>query len=234
MKATAFPAYLFALGTVCMLGCKTAKVTAEHDLTPPVSAKPTVVYVADFELWAQNIQHQEGILSGRIGPVGRVGERLYGTSSDPAASARQLVELMANSLVKDLTKAGFNAVRLPPGAPFPTEGWLLRGVFTEVQEGNRLRRAMIGFGQGQTDIQVVANVQDLSRGPPKPLYEVATDATSADTPGAAPTLVLGPYGAAARFVLAGRDLDTNVKQTAAEIAARLARHVQPTQSGIGK
>ena len=65
---------------------------------------------------------------------------------------------------------------------------------------------MIGFGEGQTDIQVVANVQDLSQGPPKPLYEVATDASSGDKPGAGPTLVLGPYGAAARFVIAGTGL----------------------------
>ncbi len=228
MKARAFLAYLFALAAVCLLGCKAAKVTAERELAPPGSAKPTAVYVTDFELWAQNIQHQEGILSGRIGPVGRLGDRLDGNSSDPAARARQLVDLMANSLVKDLTKAGFNAIRLSPGAPVPTEGWLLRGVFTEVQEGNRLRRAMIGLGQGQTDIQVVANVQDLSQGPPKPLYEVATDATSGDKPGAAPTLVLGPYGAAARFVLAGHDLDTNVKQTAAQIAERMAKRVQQT------
>ena len=212
-----------------MLGCKTAKVTAEHELAPPVATKPTAVYVTDFELWAEEIQHQEGILSGRIGPVGRLADRLYGTSSDPAARARQLVDLMANSLVKELTKAGFNSVRLQPGAPVPTKGWLLQGVFTEVQEGNRLRRAMIGFGQGQTDIQVVANVQDLSQGPAKPLYEVTTDAASGDKPGAAPTLVLSPYGAAARFVLAGRDLDTNVKQTAAQIAARMAKHVQKAQ-----
>jgi len=228
MKATASLGYFIAVAAVCGFGCKTAKVTSEHELAPPAATKPSVVYVADFELWAQNIQHQEGILSGRIGPVGRVGERLYGGSSDPAARARQLVDLMANSLVKELTKAGFNAIRLQPSAPVPTEGWLLRGVFTEVQEGNRLRRAMIGLGQGQTDIQVVANVQDLSHGPPKPLYEVATDATSADTPGAAPTLVFGPYGAAARFVLAGRDLDTNVKQTAAQIAERMAKRVQQT------
>ena len=226
MKATLVLGYFLTLAAVCGLGCKTARVTSEHELAPPVSVKPTVVYVADFELGAQNIQHEEGIVSGRIGPVRRVEERLYGGSSDPAARARQLVDLMANSLLKELSKAGFNAIRLQHGAPVPTEGWLLCGVFTEVQEGNRLRRAMIGFGEGQTDIQVVANVQDLSQGPPKPLYEIATDATSADKPGAAPTLVLGPYGAAARFVLAGKDLDQNVKQTAAQIAARMAKRVQ--------
>ncbi len=207
-------------------GCKTAQVTAEHESAPTITAKPSAVYVADFELWAQNIEHENGVLSARTGPIGRVGQRLSGGTSDPAARARQLVDLMSNSLVKELSKCGFTAFRLQPREPFPTQGWLLRGVFTEVQEGNRLRRAMIGFGEGQTDIQVVANVQDLSKGPPKPLYEIATDATSGDKPGAAPTLVLGPYGAAARFVMAGKDLDKNVKQTAAQIAERMAKRSQ--------
>ena len=88
---------------------------------------------------------------------------------------------------------------------------------------------MVGFGQGQTDIQVVARVDDLSEGAPKPMYELATDASSGNTPGAAPTLVFGPYGAAARFVLAKQDLEKNVKQTAAQIAERMAKRVQPSK-----
>lgn len=195
-------------------------------MSPP-PAKPPVVYVADFELDAQTVRHDPGKLSGLPGPAGRVGSRLAGGSEDPAARARQLVDLMANSLVKELRKAGFPAQRLAAGAPLANQGWLLRGVFTEVAEGNRLRRAMIGFGEGQTDVQVVAAVHDLAQGAPGPLYELATDASSGSKPGAAPTLVLGPYGAAARFVMAGKDLDKNVKQTAAEIAARMARRVQP-------
>jgi len=133
---------------------------------------------------------------------------------------------MATSLLNDLTKAGFSALRLPPGAAPPTSGWLVRGVFTEVQEGNRLQRALIGFGEGATDLQVITGVDDLSQGPPKPLYEVDTDATSGKTPGAAPTIVLGPYGAAARFVMAKKDLDKNVKQTASQVADYIAKRVQ--------
>ena len=219
-----------ALAAVCGNGCTTAQVISERQDTVAPLPKAKVVYVSDFELWAQNIKHEDGVLSGRSGPVGRIGERLSGSNSDPAVRARQLVDLMSASLVKELSRCGFNAVRLQPGVPIPTEGWLLRGLFTEVQEGNRLRRAMIGFGEGQTDLQVVANLQDLSQGAPKPLYEIATDAASGDKPGAAPTLVLGPYGAAARFVMAGKDLDKNVKQTAAQIAERMAKRVQqPTQ-----
>ena len=226
MKTILPLAHRLAVAVLCGLGCQTAKVTSEVASAPPASGRPVVIYVADFELGAQTVHYEEGVLSGRPGPVGRVGTRLSGSSSDPATRARQLVDLMANSLVKELTKAGFSATRLRPGAQLAAQGWLLRGVFTEVDEGNRLRRAMIGFGEGQTDLQVVATVHDLFQGPPTPLYELATDASSGSKPGAAPTLVLGPYGAAARFVMAGHDLEKNVKQTAAEIAGRLARHIQ--------
>lgn len=213
-----------ALASILGLGCKSAHVTSEREFAPPASAKPVVVYVADFEIGV--VKHEDGMLSGRPGPVGRIGQRLYGTSSDPAARAQQLVDLMANSLVKELSKSGFNVLRLPPGNPVPAAGWFVRGIFTEVQEGNRLQRAMIGFGQGQTDIQVVTTIDNLSQGPPKPLYEVATDATSGKTPGAAPTLIIGPYGAAARFVMAGKDLNKNVKQTAAKIAEQMTQRIQ--------
>ncbi len=194
---------------------------------PPRVARPSAIYVADFDLGQEAIKPTDSNLASRRGPVGRVGSRLSGTKGDPESRARELVDLMSKSLVKELTKAGFTANRLAPGTPLPTNGWLVRGVFTEVGEGNRLKRSMIGMGQGQTDVQVIANVHNLSDGPPQPMYELAADANSGSKVGAAPTLVLGPYGAAARFVMAGKDLDKNVKQTAKAMATRLAERVQP-------
>lgn len=207
------------------VGCKTATITSQREFEPPVSGKPTIVYVANFELGAQTVQHEEGLLSTLPGPAGRIGSRLSGASADPAARAREIVDLMANSLVKELIDSGVSATRLSPGVSAPATGWLVRGLFTEVQEGNRLRRAMIGFGEGQTDLQVIATIDDLSHGPPQALYEVATEAASGRTPGAAPTLVIGPYGAAARFVMAGKDLNRNIKQTAAKLADQVRSRI---------
>jgi hypothetical protein len=96
----------------------------------------------------------------------------------------------------------------------------VRGVLTEVNEGNQLRRAAIGFGAGQTAVQVVVAVDNLADGAPRPFYEVDTAAASAAAPGA--VIVLKPYVAAARFVLVGRDVEQNVTQTARKIAAELA------------
>jgi hypothetical protein len=213
------------------MGCqlqKKATVTAEHVYASPATNRPTVIYVADFELPAWAIQSQDGVLSERRGRVGHVADRLYGKSSDPAERARQLVALMSKSLLKDLSKAGFQAVRQPPGAPLPAQGWLLRGSFSLVQEGNRLQRSILGLGVGQTDIKVLTCVNDLSQGPPKPLWEIATDANSGNKVGGGATLAFGPYGAAVAFVRAGQDVEKNVKQTASEIATQVAQHIQKT------
>jgi hypothetical protein len=218
---------LLALGllTGCQLH-KTATVTGERDYASPATNRPTVIYVADFELPAWVIQNQEGLLSGRRGRVGQAADRLYGKSSDPDTRAQQLVALMSKSLLENLSKARFQAVRQPPDAPLPTQGWLLRGSFSLVQEGNRLQRSVIGMGAGQTDIKVLTCVNDLSQGPPKPLWEIATDANSGDKVGGGATLAFGPYGAAVAFVRAGQDVEKNVKQTASQIASQVAQHIQ--------
>src|SRR5438067_10662217 len=123
--------------------------------------------------------------------------------------ARDLVDSMRTSLVKDVAKAGLNARRFTSGDPIPTCGWLVRGVFTGVNQGNQLRRAVIGFGAGKTDLQVLVDINDLAQGAPKPFYEFNMTADSGRTPGAGPMIALGPAGAAARFVIASKDLDRN-------------------------
>ena len=106
---------------------------------------------------------------------------------------------------------GLNARRLASSDPIPTSGWLVRGVFTGVNQGNQLRRAVIGFGAGKTDLQVLVDINDLAQGAPKPFYELNTTADSGRTPGAGPIIALGPAGVAVRFVIASKDLDRNVK-----------------------
>jgi len=90
-----------------------------------------------------------------------------------------------------------------------------------VNQGDQLSRAVIGFGAGKTDLQVLVDINDLAQGPPKRFYELNTSASSGNTSGVGPAIVLCPAGAAARFVIASKDLDQNVKQTASKIAAEV-------------
>jgi hypothetical protein len=214
---------LAALSTLGF-GCGAARVVQQSSIGPAPATKPTVVYVANFDLTAADIQTEPGVLPPPPklpSPFGAALPSLPGSPKDPHELARELVETMSESLVRELTKAGFNARRLGDTNMPPTSGWLVRGVFTEVNQGNQLRRAVIGFGTGRTELQVLVDFADLALGTPQALYQLATAADSGQAPGAGPMIVLCPAGAAGRFVLAGQDLKRNVRQTATQIARQL-------------
>ncbi len=229
MKITTISRLTFC---AALCGCGTAKVSGRHEIGAAPAPKPTMIYVADFDLDASKIKSEPGMLpTPKLpGPLGNILPPPPGTPKDPQVLARDLVDSMSASLVNDLTKAGVNARRLAPGAPIPTSGWLVRGVFTDVNQGNQLSRAVIGFGSGKTDLQVLVDLNDLAQGAPKRFYELNTTADSGKAPGAGPTIVLGPAGVAARFVIAGKDLDRNVKQTAAQIAAEVVQRAKQSPS----
>ncbi len=180
------------------------------------------IYVADFELDAANIQPDEGRAARARRLVGSLlPGRAQHNGSDSQARAAQIVSQMSQSLIADLDQAGLQAIRLPPGVPLASNGWLLRGVFLSVDEGNRLRRAVVGFGQGQTSFQVAIAMDDLaSPGGPKTYYQTTAAGKSGDMPGAVVTM--NPYAVAAKFMLDAGDLDRTLHSTAQKIAASVA------------
>jgi hypothetical protein len=227
-RAPAF-GLLVAAAAAALTGCGGANVARERVTAAPTTS-PTAVYIADFELDASTIREQRGLLPPPPPPLPGL-PRLPGAPVEPAVRARQLVDLMANSLVSDLARKGVSARRLRQGERPPVAGWLVRGVFTEVQAGNQFRRAVIGFGAGQTELQVIVAVDDLVRGAPQSMYEMDTRADSGRLPGAA--ITLNPVITAARFALAGGDLDRNVEQTAAQISEAVARRVKAAGAAPG-
>lgn len=218
---------LFAgIVVVGLAACGCAEVTSASATATP-SAAPTAVYVADFDLDTGQVQQSgPGSLINRMRP-GIIGSGPLGIARTPEQQARDLVDLMANTIVDDLHKDGIAAERLAPGVPLPATGWLVRGVFLQVDAGNRLRRAALGFGAGATDLQVASTIDQLSASAPQPLYAVDTNAQSGKLPGAVVTL--NPYVAAARFVMAGKDLDRNAKDTAGKIADQVKTRVAAAQ-----
>ena len=144
--------------------------------------------------------------------------RILGVPEDSGDRERELLKLMSSALVEDLTSAGLDARFLPSGELLPSEGWLVRGAFVQVDEGNRLRRALIGFGSGETRLRVIVWVSDLGHSSSGPFCALDTSTHSSRKPGAA--LSFDPYIGAARFVIDGLDLDTNVTQIAALYVVR--------------
>ena len=147
---------------------------------------PRMIYVRDFDLKPGIFQAESGILpinpiSGGV-PGAFIIPRILGVPEDSGDRERELLKLMSSTLVEDLTSAGLNARFLPSGELLPSEGWLVRGAFVQVDEGNRLRRALIGFGSGETRLRVIVWVSDLGHSSSGPFCALDTSTHSSRKP----------------------------------------------------
>jgi hypothetical protein len=216
---------MVGVATCCVFAGLDSSLAADLAAPPAAPGAPPVVYVADFELDAANVTADSGPGHRARGIIGNlVPEGPLRQQQDPQARARELVALMAQSLTDDLKKAGIDARRIAPGEPLPHGGWQVRGVFLSVDEGNRLRRAMVGMGAGQSQFQVAVSCDNLATPELPPLYERVEEGTSRDMPGA--VIKLNPYVIAAKVVLSGRDQKTAIRQSAEQIAGELAPRLQ--------
>jgi hypothetical protein len=222
--------YRFVLAlTLLLAGCATVKVTGQRALGAVPTAPPSVIYVSDFTFRAEGVSAERGIL-----PITLVNQaasessvmfsRIFGVQIDRGIRERELANLMATSLIEDLRNLGLTAYRFGPRDQLPAGSWLLQGTFVQVDEGNRLQRAMIGFGEGATELDVVASLSDLRDAHPRPFCEVSTIAHSRHRAGA--IMSLNPLNAVGRFMLGGLDLDKNVMETGSKLATTIAHRVE--------
>jgi hypothetical protein len=185
------------------------------------SKADSTIYVSDFDLDAENFQADEG----RTKVVPRPGliQGPRQKEHDPAAQAKKTVDSMATDIVNDLKKASYKAQRLGTTDAKPSSGAWVHGVFTELDEGNRIHRAVIGFGAGEAKMNLYVTMNDLAH-PEQALYNVTESGDSGNKPGAA--ITLNPYVAAAKFVMEKNAPDKTVKKTASEISAEIIKHLK--------
>jgi hypothetical protein len=189
-----------------------------------------VIYVSDFDLDAANFKQDKGGITGK-GYLLPAPPRspLRRKRQDPAAAASNLIGLMSESLVADLQKAGFKAQRLASTNSKPTDGLVVSGVFTELSEGNQMRRALLGFGSGKSKMELYVMVTNASSAG-NPLYETSTQKSNGKGPGT--VIALNPYAGAAGFVvkfgMTKNAPEKMVKQTASKIAAELTKQLNAT------
>ncbi|MFO0996236.1 MAG: DUF4410 domain-containing protein [Alphaproteobacteria bacterium] len=192
--------------------CAKTKVTEQAVQGAPPPSAPVAFYVEDFKSEDNDVKQGKSIL-----PRGGILRQALTRNSDPET----LVRSLSTALVHDLASRGYPAYHLAPGAPPPASGWLVGGEFLEIDEGNRMRRALIGFGSGETEMQVNVDVTDMTKDPGKPFVVLGADTGSGKMPGAA--ITMNPYVAAAKFVMSKNAPERDVKRIASEIGERLAK-----------
>ncbi|MBV8356503.1 MAG: DUF4410 domain-containing protein [Deltaproteobacteria bacterium] len=229
--------HLLMIGCLLLAGCANVKLTGRRELAPVPEVTPSIIYVADFTLEPQSLRVETGILP--VSPVSSdksdesetLLPKLVGMPVERAVRARELVNLMTTSLVEDLRNLGLNAYRLSANSQAAADGWLVRGTFIRIDEGNRIRRALIGFGDGETELEVLTSLSDLPRGAPRPFCALNMEARSSRRAGA--MISFDPYETLGRFMVDGLDLDKNVMESAGRLAREIAQTIQHHNCAAG-
>jgi Domain of unknown function (DUF4410) len=134
----------------------------------------------------------------------------------PSTQARRLMDFFAATLVDALKKSGYSA-RRARGATLP-KGALLRGVFAEPDEKNRIRRTLLGGTSANPKFFLYVGIFNLAR-PDQPLYQLAEEQPAGSQFG--PVITLNNYIPLAKYELDRNPSDEDVRKVCAQIAASL-------------
>jgi hypothetical protein len=173
---------------------------------PIVSGTPTQIVVFPFATSTADVSLNQGI-----------GARLYRNWSgeDQDASQAQLAQSTAQNIcvqvASSLASNGWNAACQPRGTPLTGNNTLIiDGAFTDISEGNRLRRTVIGLGAGASSVDTQVGLYQYSNGNSTQLLTFTTHSTSGRMPGVG---ITGPAGAAAGGAAAAASIGVNVAAT---------------------
>jgi Domain of unknown function (DUF4410) len=191
---------LLALGA---FGCAGAQVTQSSSSAPITAAPPTAVVVYPFAANASDVSLNSGIFQVAYRNMTDANQ-----GADQLQLARQTAQNICVQVAANLTQKGITTTCLQRGVP-PTGNnvLILDGEFTDISEGNRLRRMVIGLGSGASKVDTVVQVIQKTPQGSTEIIDFATSADSGYMPGAG---ITGPAGAAAGGAAAAASLGVNI------------------------
>lgn len=189
---------------ITLAGCAGASVAPQTSNGVPInSARPTTVYVYDFAVSASEVTLNQSIF-----------QRAYRKVSDSDQTQQQLdlahqtAQALTVALVNQLNQLGFVAGPATRGQPVSGSNILIvDGEFTDINEGNRLRRTVIGLGAGQSTLDTQVQVFQRANDATQQIMDFTTHADSGEMPGA---LIMGAPGVAVGGAAAIASVGVNV------------------------
>lgn len=217
---------LICFGLVLVAGCASTEVTEQTPLANETIPRPNQIWVYNFVASPDDIPADSSIRSEVNAP-----------STPPTAeqleTARQLGALIAEDLVAEIQAMGLSAVQAGPGSSPQVGDGIIRGYLVSVEGGGAVKRFVIGFGYGTSEMDTVVEGYLMTAQGLRSLGSGTVSSSGGKTPGvvvpAAMTIATGnPIGlivvggakiygeASGRNTLEGR-----AKATADEIAEQL-------------
>jgi hypothetical protein len=194
------------------------------------STSPVPVLVSDFELFS--VPPPTNSPAASLPPANQQRPRTPAASDSveiPSIQARRLMDLFAGTLLDTLHKSGYNARRARGVAV--QKGALLRGVFAEPDERNRIRRALLGGTSMNPKFFLYVGIFNLAR-PDQPLYQLAAEQPGGNQFG--PVITLNNYIPLAKYELDKNPTDEDVRKICAQIATSLTAILAANRSAFSQ
>ncbi len=192
------------------------------------AAQARPVVVRDFLFDVARLHADPGLAPSRQGPAKRILGNLR-PEETPEQQAARLSGLLSETIAQELAKLNIPAGRETTGTVLPADALVVSGQFMEMDERNRLKRVMVGFGSGSTEVLVQVAIYDLRQSREQPVLVYGTGTGSKPLPGA--VVSMNPYVMAARYVLSRSDEEKDVRRLGRRIAQDLAQMRSSGQPG---
>jgi hypothetical protein len=220
---------LSLLAVVVAAGCASTTVNEQTPMSNPGLARPNQIWVYDFVAAPADMPSDSSL-------AGQVGAPSTPPTPEELETGREYGAMIAKELVKDIQNMGMPAIEAGPGSAPQVGDGVIRGYIVSTEgggAGNMVKRMVIGFGAGTTEMDTVVEGFVMTPQGLRKLGSGTLTSTGNKTPGlivpaavaiaaANPIglIVVGGvkiYGAASgRTTLEGR-----AKSTADEIAVQL-------------
>lgn len=127
------------------LGCAGASVTPTAPASSERIPKPGVVLVYDFAVNANDVV---------VDTLGHEFQSEASQWTEEEQTAHATAQSLSEQLVAKLEERGIPGRRAVPGERPPIDAILLKGEFLTIDKGSRIKRLVIGFGAGTSELQV--------------------------------------------------------------------------------
>lgn len=194
---------ILGLLALAAAGCAGAQVTQQSQAVPVTTSRPAQIVVYPFAVSVDDVALNQGIIASTYRNI---------SGEDQTAQQLQVAKDTAHNVcvtvAATLSQKGYSAVCQDRGIPAAGGNALIvDGEYTDISEGNKLRRMVIGLGVGASTLDADVIVQQHSEQGSRQLMEFSTHADSGKMPGAG---ITGPAGAAAGGATAAASMGVNL------------------------
>lgn len=143
------------------------------------------------------IVHDFGVSANAVALDTAIGARLLeAVKGNPEAEeqlkvGQEVAKVLTENLVKEIGKLGIPAVAAANAMPVAGPSLQIEGQFVTVDQGNRLRRAVIGFGAGASEVRTLVQVFETTNEGRRLVEDFYTTVKSSRKPGLGPMAGVG-------------------------------------------